>query len=249
MCVCVSCRVTCTAPSRILSSLARSNLHPLCMYLSLCSRNISVRSSLYYQQNLTTRSRILIDKLVVAQLVKQLPVFFMEPEDSSARSQEPTLLNDTLSQCNSVQHSHSIPLKYILMLSFHVCLWLRSDHILSGFPTIILYAFRIFPILATCPGHNSLIFGEEYKVWSSSLCNISVLLLLPLLQQKPSKYSHLYCSQTLSLCDTSYSFGCDYEEFYLLGCDAMQCGRILLFRGAHCLQIQNRSGWRKIFWR
>jgi hypothetical protein len=39
-CVCVyMCRVTCIVQYSIVSYLASSNLHPICMYLFLCSRN------------------------------------------------------------------------------------------------------------------------------------------------------------------------------------------------------------------
>ena len=56
--------------------------------------------------------------------------------------------------------------------------YLQSSLFLSGFPTNTLYATLLSPIHATCPAHPFLlhlitrvIFGEQYRSLSSSLCS------------------------------------------------------------------------------
>ena len=88
----------------------------------------------------------------------------MEPENSLPHSQQPAHLS--MSWGRSTQ---SLPPSILIIFC----------HLRLGLPTKILYAFLLSPILATCPGNLSLldlnarmIFIEEYRAWSFSLCSL-----------------------------------------------------------------------------
>ena len=79
---------------------------------------------------------------------------------------------------NQIDSVHSTSRKSILILSSHLRLGVPSGLLPSGFPTKTLYVPLLSPIRATCPAHLTLldlitriIFGEEYRAWSSSSCS------------------------------------------------------------------------------
>jgi hypothetical protein len=65
------------------------------------------------------------------------------------------------------------------MLNSHLRLGLSNGLFPSGCPTKTIYALFIYPTRTTCPSHlilhdliTPIIFGEVYKLWSSSLCSL-----------------------------------------------------------------------------
>ena len=127
---------------------------------------------------LTPWCRVLLEKLTGLQLVKKFPAFHGTRGFITALTSVRHLF---VSWANPIQsiYPHPTSWRSVLILSTHLRLGLPSGLLPSGFPTKNLYTPLSSPIRVTCPAHLILldfitrtILGEDYKSFSSSLCNL-----------------------------------------------------------------------------
>ena len=127
---------------------------------------------------LTPWCRVLLGKLTVLQLVKKFPAFHGTRKFITALTSVRHLCLSWASQIQSI-YPHPTSCRSVLILSTHLHVGLPSGLFPSGFPTKILHTTISTPIRATCPAHLILldfitrtIWGEKYRSFSSSLCNL-----------------------------------------------------------------------------
>ena len=127
---------------------------------------------------LTSWYKVLLEKLTSLQLVKKFPAFHWTRRFITTLTSVRHLSLSWASPIQSI-YPHSTSWRSILILSSHLRPGLPSGLFPSGFPTKTLYTPLSSPIHFTCPAHLILLdfitrteLGEEYRSFSSSLCNL-----------------------------------------------------------------------------
>ena len=152
---------------------------------------------------LTPWCRALLEKLTGLQLVKKFPAFHGTRRFIAALTSVRQL---SLSWASPIQSicPHPTSWRFILILSTHLRLGLSSRLLPSGFPSKTPYIPLSSPIRATCPAHLILlhfitrtILGEEYRSFSSSLCN---LLHSPVTSSLLGIYKYIYIHIYIHTC-------------------------------------------------
>jgi len=129
----------------------------------------------------------------------------METKGSLPCSQQPATCSYPMTDQSSPRP------RSFLILPFHLRLFLPSRLFPSGFPTKTLYTHLLSSIRATCPAHlivldmmTRIIFGEEYRSWSSLFRSLLHSPVTSSLQDADNFFNTL-CSNTLSLSITLLS--------------------------------------------
>ena len=131
-----------------------------------------------YAYLLTPWCRVLLEKLTGLQLVKKFPAFHGTRRFITALTSPRHLSLSWASPFQSI-YPHPTSWRSILILSIHLRQGLPIGLLPSDFPTNTLTTSFSSPIRSTCPAHLILLdfitrtmLGEEYKSFSSSLCNL-----------------------------------------------------------------------------
>ena len=147
-------------------------------FTSVCTFHLKIEMMPKLTYLLTPWCRVLLEKLTGLQLVKKFPAFHGIRRFITALT---SIRHMSLSWANPIQsiYPHPTSWRSILILSTHLRLGLPIGLLPFGFPTKILYTPLSSPIRATFPAHLILldfitrtILWEEYKSFSSSLCNL-----------------------------------------------------------------------------
>ena len=133
---------------------------------------------MHYLYLLTPWCRVLLEKRTGLKLVKKFPAFYGTRRFITALTSVRHLSLSWASPIQSI-YPHPTSWRSVLILSTYLRLGLPSGLFPSGFLTKTLYTPLSSPIRAICPAHLILLYfitrtilGEEYKSFSSSLCNL-----------------------------------------------------------------------------